>query len=63
MKPEHIWEQIALEKELQGIVDRIVKDYNVNTPSGIAAALRQAAWEGMCKAKEKEWVNNPCKMP
>ena len=55
MKHEHIWEQIALEKELQGIVDRIVKDYNMNTPSGIVAALCQAAWEGMCKAKEKEW--------
>lgn len=51
MKPEDIYESIKLEKLLENIVKEIFDDYNLSTDKGIKAALRQAAWVGMCKAK------------
>ena len=51
MKPDDIWETIKLEKLLEEIVKDISCNYNLGTDKGIKAALRQAAWVGMCKAK------------
>lgn len=54
LNTEEIWEMIRLEKELPKIVQEVQEDYNPTTPQGIAAALRQAAWLGMCTAKNWE---------
>lgn len=51
LNPEEVWEMMRLEKELPKIVQEVQDDYNLSAPQGIAAALRQAAWLGMCTAK------------
>ena len=56
MNPKKTWESIHLEKLVQPEVDKIIKDYNLNTPEGIKAALRQAVWVGMCHGKG--WIED-----
>ena len=51
MKPEDVYESIKLEKLLEDIVNEIFDNYNISTDKGVKAALCQAAWVGMCKAK------------
>lgn len=51
LNPHEIWEQIALEKEVAPVVDRIMAEYNTETKAGIRAAIRQAVWEGMCTGR------------
>lgn len=51
LQPEKIWEMIRLEQLLPDIVDKIFNEYNTKTEAGIKAALRQAAWVGMCEGK------------